>query len=57
MIWLLNFVIDLPIVTNIKRPLSIYCDNNSVMLYSNNNMSLTRSKVIDIKYLVIKENN
>jgi len=57
MIWLLNFVIDLPIVTNIKRPLSIYYDNNSVMLYSNNNMSLTRSKVIDIKYLVIKENN
>ena len=51
MIWLLNSVIGLPIVTNIKRALSIYCDNNSVLLYSNK----TRSHVIDIKYIVVKE--
>ena len=52
---LLNFVNGLPVVTNIKRLLSIYCDNNSIVLYSNNNKSSTRSEVIDIKYMIVKE--
>ena len=39
----------------IERPLKLYCDNKSVVLYSNNNRSLTKSKHIDIKFLVIKE--
>ena len=50
-----NFVFGLPAVTNIMRPLSIYCDNNSVVLYSNNNKGSTRSKVIDTKFMVVKE--
>jgi len=54
-IWLPNFVFGLPAVTNIMRPLSIYCDNNSVVLYSNNNKGSTRSKVIDTKFMVVKE--
>ena len=45
----------MPIITNIKRPSKIYCDNNLVVLYSNNNKSSTRSKVIAIKNLIIKE--
>ena len=36
-------------------PLKIYCDNNSAVLYSNNNRSATKSKFIDIKFLVVKE--
>ena len=36
-------------------PLKIYHDNNSAVLYSNNNRSTTKSKFIDIKFLVVKE--
>ncbi|RDY05101.1 hypothetical protein CR513_11096, partial [Mucuna pruriens] len=48
-IWLL-WVVD-----GIERPLKIYCDNNLTVLYSNNNRSSTKSKFIDIKFLVVKE--
>jgi len=54
-IWLRNFVISLREVDGIERPLKIYCDNNSAVLYSNNNRSTTKSKFIDIKFLVVKE--
>ena len=40
---------------SIERPLKLYCDNNSAVLYSNNNRSSTKSKHIDIKFLVVKE--
>ena len=39
----------------IERPLKLYCDNKSAVLYSNNNRSSSRSKHIDIKFLVVKE--
>ncbi|KAM6575732.1 hypothetical protein CsatA_024059 [Cannabis sativa] len=54
-IWLRNFVTGLRIVNGIERPLKLYCDNKSVVLYSNNNRSSTKSKHIDIKFLVVKE--
>lgn len=54
-IWLRNFVTNLRVVDGIERPLKIYCDNNSAVLYSNNNRSTTKSKFIDIKFLVVKE--
>ncbi|RZB90861.1 Auxin efflux carrier component 2 [Glycine soja] len=54
-IWLTNFVTGLQIVEGIKRPLKLYCDNKSVVLYSNNNRSSTKSKHIDIKFLIVKE--
>jgi len=54
-IWLKNFVTGLQIVEGIERPLMLYCDNKSVVLYSNNNRSSTKSKHIDIKFLVVKE--
>ncbi|CAN0826732.1 Copia protein [Linum grandiflorum] len=50
-----NFITGLHVVTNIKKPLKIYCDNNAAVLYSNSNMSSTKSKFIDFKYLVVKE--
>jgi len=40
---------------NVERPLKLYCDNKSAVLYSNNNKSSTKSKHIDIKFLVVKE--
>ncbi|RDX83544.1 hypothetical protein CR513_35523, partial [Mucuna pruriens] len=54
-IWLQNFVTGLRVVDGIERPLKLYCDNNSAVLYSNNNRSTTKSKFIDIKFLVVKE--
>ena len=54
-IWLRNFVTGLRIMEGIKRPLKLYCDNKSAVLYSNNNRSSSRSKHIDIRFLVVKE--
>ena len=54
-IWLRNFITGLRVVDGIERPLKIYCDNNSAVLYSNNNRSATKSNFIDIKLLVVKE--
>ena len=54
-VWLRNFVTGLRIVDNINGPLKLFCDNKSAVLYSNNNRSSTKSKHIDIKFLVVKE--
>jgi len=54
-IWLRNFVTGLKIMEGIERPLKLYCDNKSTVLYSNNNRSSTKSKHIDIKFLAVKE--
>ena len=54
-IWLRNFFTGLCIVDTIERPLNIFCDNNSAVLYSNNNKSSAKSKHIDIKFLIVKE--
>ena len=54
-IWLKIFVTRLKILEGIERPLKLYCDNKSVVFYSNNNRSSTKSKHIDIKFLVVKE--
>ncbi|RDY08250.1 hypothetical protein CR513_07540, partial [Mucuna pruriens] len=43
-IWLRKFVTSLRVVDGIKRLLKIYCGNNSVVLYSNNNRGSTKSK-------------
>ena len=53
--WLRNFVTGLKIVEGIERPLKLFCDNKSAVMYSNNNRSSTKSKHIDIKFLIVKE--
>ena len=47
-ICLRNFVMRLCILDGIERPLNLFCDNKSAVLYSNNNRSSTKSKFIDI---------
>ncbi|RVW97188.1 Retrovirus-related Pol polyprotein from transposon TNT 1-94 [Vitis vinifera] len=54
-IWLRNFVTQLRIVDVIEKPLTINCDNKAAELYSKNNRSSSKSKHIDIKFLVVKE--
>ena len=50
-----KFCHGLRIMDGIERPLKLFCDNKSAVLYSNNNRSSTKSKFIDIKFLVVKE--
>ncbi|KAL6329418.1 hypothetical protein AAG906_018057 [Vitis piasezkii] len=43
------------IMDSISRPLSIYCDNSTIVFMAKNNKSGSQSKHIDIKYLAIRE--
>ena len=54
-IWLRNFVTRLHMLGGIERPLKIYYDNKSTIMYSNNNKSFLKSKDVDIKFLIVKE--
>ena len=54
-IWLRNFITELRIVDGIEKPLRINCDNKVVELYSKNNRSSSKSKHINIKFLVVKK--
>ena len=54
-VWLKSFIVGLKIVDSIYRPLRIYCDNSAAVFMVKNNKSSSRSKHIDIKYLVIRE--
>ena len=49
--WLKIFVTNLKVVQGVERQL--HCDNQSAVIFAN--QSLTKSKYIDIKYLVVKE--
>ena len=53
-IWLQNFVTGLRIMKSVERLLKLFCDNNSAVLYSNNNRSSIKSKHVDFKFLVVK---
>ncbi|KAI5671706.1 hypothetical protein M9H77_12070 [Catharanthus roseus] len=39
----------------VMRPLKLFCDNKAAVYFSNNNSSSTKSKYIDLKFLVVKE--
>ena len=54
-IWLRNFITGLRIMDGVERPLKLFCDNQSAVLFSNNNRSSSKSKHIDIKFLIVKE--
>jgi hypothetical protein len=54
-VWLKKFVPRLRVIDSILRPLTIYCDNKSVVFFSNNNKSSDAAKHIDIKYIIVKD--
>lgn len=41
--------------SSIDWPLKLFCDNKLAVLYFNNNKSSTKSKYVDIKFLVVKK--
>ena len=54
-LWLKKLIFGFHIVESISKPLVIYCDNTTVVHFSQNNKSATRSKHFDIKYLFVRE--
>lgn len=54
-IWLKNFITCLKIVDSIERPLQLYCDNQSVVCFANNNKSSSSCKYLDLKLYVVNE--
>ncbi|GAV76748.1 hypothetical protein CFOL_v3_20221 [Cephalotus follicularis] len=54
-VWFRNFMRTFTVVDFVSRPIRLYCDNNSAVLFINNNKGITWSKHIEIKYLTIKE--
>ena len=42
-------------VDNIEKPLKLYCDKESAVMYTHNNKSSGAAKHIDIKYFVVKD--
>jgi hypothetical protein len=38
-----------------KKPLKLYCDNESVVLYAHNNKKIKTVKHINIRFYVVKE--
>ena len=54
-LWLRNFISGLGVVDSIAKPLRIYCDNTAAVFFSKNDKFSSRSKHIDLKYLVVKE--
>ena len=50
-----EFHFGLRIVDSITRPLKVFCDNSIVVFFAKNNKNGSRSKHIDIEYLVIRE--
>ena len=54
-IWLRNLIKELTVFDFVDRPIQLYCDNNSAVLFINNNRGPKGSKHMEVKYLTIKE--
>jgi hypothetical protein len=53
--WLKKFVPGLRVVDSIERPLKLYYDNESTVLYAHNNKKTKVTKHINIWFYVMKE--
>jgi hypothetical protein len=50
-----KFMPSLRVVDNIERPLKLYYDNESTVLYAHNNKKTKANKYINIRFYVVKE--
>ena len=55
-LWLKNFSSGLRVMDTVPKPIKLLCDNAAAVFFSKKNKSGSRSKHIDIKYLVVREN-
>ena len=54
-LWLKNFISGLKVIDSISRLLKIFCDNSAAVFFAKNNKSGSRSKHIDIKFLMVRD--
>ncbi|CAM8927831.1 unnamed protein product [Rhodiola kirilowii] len=54
-VWLKTFISGLRVVDSICRPIKMLCDNSAAVFMAKKNKSGSRSKLIDIKFLAVKE--
>jgi hypothetical protein len=54
-IWLKKFIPDLKVVDCTNKPLKIYYDNQPVVFYAHNNKSSKATRLIEVKYYVVKD--
>lgn len=51
-----NIISFLMVVDTIPKPLVIYCDNKSAVLYSKNKKKSSATRLMNVKFLSVKEN-
>jgi len=54
-VWLRNFLIDLEVVPNMSKPITLYCDNSGAVANPREPRSHKRRKHIERKYHLIRE--
>ncbi|KAL6350396.1 hypothetical protein AAG906_004347 [Vitis piasezkii] len=54
-IWMQNFISALGVVDSISRPLKLFCDNSTIVAFSKNTRSISRSKHINVKFYFVKK--
>ncbi|PRQ43311.1 putative RNA-directed DNA polymerase [Rosa chinensis] len=54
-VWLRNFIGQMRVVDSISRPLKMFCDNEAAVFFSKNNKRTSASRLMDVKYLVVRD--
>ncbi|PKU86380.1 Retrovirus-related Pol polyprotein from transposon TNT 1-94 [Dendrobium catenatum] len=54
-VWLRNFLIELEVVPNLEKPLTLFCDNSAAISNTKEARNHKRAKHIYIKYHLIRE--
>ncbi|KAM1913352.1 hypothetical protein ACFX14_001304 [Malus domestica] len=54
-VWLKNFLTDLKMVKSIQKPVRMFCDNNSAVFFAKNNRRTSASRLMDVKFLKVRE--
>ncbi|KAM1998218.1 hypothetical protein EV2_005744 [Malus domestica] len=53
--WLRNLIRGMKVVSDIEKPLKLYCDNSSAVFFAKNNKRTEASRLLDIKYLTVQD--
>ena len=54
-VWLKKFLLDLQVIPNADRPITLYCDNSGVVAQSKEPRCHKKHKHIEIKYHLIRD--
>ncbi|XP_070676342.1 secreted RxLR effector protein 161-like [Malus domestica] len=54
-VWLKNFLSELKVVNSVQKPMRMFCDNNSAVFFAKNNIRTSASRLMDVKFLKVRE--